>query len=55
MSNDKAPFSRDDPFLIRAQLSEEERLILESAKDYAQVCCLECRKRFVMKPLIGKS
>ena len=36
MSNDKAPFSWDDPFQIRAQLSEEERLILDSAKDYAQ-------------------
>lgn len=36
MSNDKAPFAWDDPFLIRAQLSEEERLILDSAKDYAQ-------------------
>ena len=36
MSNDKAPFSWDDPFLMRAQLSEEERLILDSAKDYAQ-------------------
>ena len=36
MSNDKAPFSWEDPFLLRAQLSEEERLILDSARDYAQ-------------------
>ena len=37
MSNDKAPFSWDDPFQLRDQFSEEERLILESARSYAQV------------------
>lgn len=36
MSNDKAPFSWEDPFLLRAQLSDEERLIVDSAHDYAQ-------------------
>ena len=36
MSNDKAPFSWDDPFQLRDQFSEEERLILESARNYAQ-------------------
>ena len=36
MSNDKAPFSWEDLFLLRAQLSEEERLIVDSARDYAQ-------------------
>ena len=36
MSNDKAPFSWDDPFLTRTQFSEEERLILDSANEYAQ-------------------
>ena len=36
MSNDKAPFSWEDPFLLRAQFSEEERLILDNARNYAQ-------------------
>ena len=36
MSNDKAPFSWEDPFQLRDQFSEEERLILESARNYAQ-------------------
>ena len=36
MSNDKAPFSWEDPFQLRDQFSEEERLILESARSYAQ-------------------
>ena len=36
MSNDKAPFSWDDPFQLRDQFSEAERLILESARNYAQ-------------------
>ena len=36
MSNDKAPFSWDDPFQLRDQFSEAERLILESARSYAQ-------------------
>ena len=36
MSNDKAPFSWEDPFQLREQFSEEERLILESARNYAQ-------------------
>ena len=36
MSKDKAPFSWEDPFQLRDQFSEEERLILESARNYAQ-------------------
>ena len=36
MSKDKAPFSWEDPFQLREQFSEEERLILESARNYAQ-------------------
>ena len=36
MSNDKAPFSWEDPFQLREQFSEEERLVLESARSYAQ-------------------
>jgi len=36
MSKDKAPFSWDDPFQLRDQFSEEESLILESARNYAQ-------------------
>ena len=36
MSNDKAPFSWEDPFQLREQFSEEERLVLESARNYAQ-------------------
>jgi len=30
------PFSWDDPFLINDQLTEEERLIVDSARDFAQ-------------------
>ena len=36
MSDDKAPFSWEDPFQLREQFSEEERLVLESARNYAQ-------------------
>ena len=55
MSNDKAPFSWEDPFYC-AQLSEEERLILDSARDYAQDKLLrECKGRFERKPLIARS
>ncbi len=36
MSNDKAPFSWEDPFQLREQFSEEERLVLESARNYAR-------------------
>ena len=36
MSNDKAPFVWDDPFLLQDQFSEEERMIQSSARDYAQ-------------------
>ena len=36
MSKDKAPFSWEDPFQLREQFSEEERLVLESARNYAQ-------------------
>ena len=32
----KAAFQWDDPFLLEAQLGEEERLIRDSARDYAQ-------------------
>ena len=36
MSSDKAPFSWEDPFLLSEQLTEEERLIESSARDFAQ-------------------
>ena len=36
MSNDKAPFAWDDPFFLHDQLSEDERLVQNSARDYAQ-------------------
>ena len=36
MSNDRAPFSWVDPLLLDEQLSEEERLIRNSARDFAQ-------------------
>ena len=36
MSNDKAPFSWEDPFQMQSQFSEEERMVQESARDYAQ-------------------
>jgi glutaryl-CoA dehydrogenase len=36
MSSDKAPFSWEDPFLLSEQLSEEERLVESSARDFAQ-------------------
>ncbi len=36
MSSDKASFSWDDPFQITDQLTEEERMITQSAADYAQ-------------------
>ncbi len=36
MSSDKAPFSWEDPFQMQSQFSEEERMIQESARDYAQ-------------------
>ena len=36
MSSDKAPFSWEDPFQTHSQFSEEERMIQESARDYAQ-------------------
>ena len=35
MSSDKAPFSWEDPFQMQSQFSEEERMIQESARDYA--------------------
>ncbi len=34
--SDKTTFSWDDPFLIDDQLSEEERMIRDAARDYAQ-------------------
>ena len=36
MSNDKAPFAWDDPFQLKDQFTEEERMIQSSARDYAQ-------------------
>ena len=36
MSNDKVPFSWEDPFLLAEQLTEEERLVESSARDFAQ-------------------
>ena len=36
MSKDRAPFSWEDPMLLDAQLSEEERMVQSSARDYAQ-------------------
>ena len=36
MSSDKVPFSWEDPFLLTEQLTEEERLIESSARDFAQ-------------------
>lgn len=32
----KQPFNIDDAFLFESMLGEEERLIMESARDYAQ-------------------
>ncbi len=32
----KSPFQWDDPFLLENQLSEEERLVRDTARDYAQ-------------------
>jgi glutaryl-CoA dehydrogenase len=36
MANDRAPYTWDDPFQLQTQLSEEERMIQASARDYAQ-------------------
>ncbi len=36
MANDRAPFNWEDPFLLESQLSEEERLIMSSTRDYAR-------------------
>ena len=36
MSSDKVPFSWEDPFLLTEQLTEEERLVESSARDFAQ-------------------
>ena len=36
MSGDKVPFSWEDPFLLTEQLTEEERLVESSARDFAQ-------------------
>ena len=32
----KPVFNWEDPFLLEAQLSEEERMVMQSARDYAQ-------------------
>ena len=36
MSSDKVPFSWEDPFLLTEQLTEEERLVESSARNFAQ-------------------
>ena len=36
MSSDKVPFSWADPFLLTEQLTDEERLVESSARDFAQ-------------------
>jgi glutaryl-CoA dehydrogenase len=36
MTNEDSPFRWDDPFLFDGQLAEEERLIRDAARDYAQ-------------------
>ncbi len=36
MSSDKVPFSWEDPFLLTEQLTDEERLVESSARDFAQ-------------------
>jgi glutaryl-CoA dehydrogenase len=36
MSNDRAPFSWDDPLLLEDQLSADERMIRDTARDYAR-------------------
>ena len=36
MRSDKVPFSWEDPFLLSEQLTEEERLVESSARDFAQ-------------------
>jgi glutaryl-CoA dehydrogenase len=36
MASDRAAFNWQDPFLVEQQLSEEERLIMSSARQYAQ-------------------
>jgi glutaryl-CoA dehydrogenase len=36
MSSDKAPFSWEDPLFLADQLSDEERMIQQSARDFAQ-------------------
>ncbi len=36
MSNTRAAFNWEDPFLLDAQLSEEERMIRDTTRDYAQ-------------------
>ena len=35
-SNTKATFHRDDPLLLDAQLSEEERMIRDAAASYCE-------------------
>ena len=36
MANDRAELKWDDPFLLDEQLTEEERLIRDTAREYAQ-------------------
>ena len=38
------PFAWDDPFLLEAQLNEEERMIRDSARAYAQDSCAACHR-----------
>ncbi|MEH6825937.1 MAG: acyl-CoA dehydrogenase, partial [Motiliproteus sp.] len=36
MSNNRTQFQWDDPFFLDAQLTEEERMIRDAARDYCQ-------------------
>lgn len=36
MSDNRTPFQWDDPFFLESQLTEEERMIRDAARDYAQ-------------------
>ena len=36
MSNNRTPFQWDDPLFLDAQLTEEERMVRDAARDYAQ-------------------
>ena len=36
MSNNRTAFQWDDPLFLDAQLTEEERMVRDAARDYAQ-------------------